>query len=148
MLIDPAYVLFETDHWQLNHHLTSRLAGYLMLGAKAPVDSLRQFPRETFKVIQHGLAIPASGECGQHEQRTDFVVVQVKHAGGYRLIVKPTQIKRFVHQCAVAVLGFATRPECHLFSGVGADALAADGFAADVKSSDCVVEGRAFYFQH
>lgn len=44
MLIDPAYVLFETDHWQLNHHLTSRLPGYLMLGAKAPIDSLADMP--------------------------------------------------------------------------------------------------------
>ena len=40
MQIDPAYILFETEHWLLNHHLASKLPGYLMLGAKAPVDSL------------------------------------------------------------------------------------------------------------
>ncbi|MFY0752496.1 HIT family protein [Pseudomonas sp. NFX5] len=40
MQIDPANILFETEHWLLNHHLASKLPGYLMLGAKAPVDSL------------------------------------------------------------------------------------------------------------
>ncbi len=37
MQIDPAYILLETEHWQLNHHLTTKLPGYLMLGAKAPI---------------------------------------------------------------------------------------------------------------
>lgn len=40
MQIDPAFVLHETRHWRLNHHLTSALPGYLMLGAKAPIHSL------------------------------------------------------------------------------------------------------------
>jgi diadenosine tetraphosphate (Ap4A) HIT family hydrolase len=44
MQIDPAYILFETEHWLLNHHLASKLPGYLMLGAKAPVDSLADMP--------------------------------------------------------------------------------------------------------
>ncbi len=37
MQIDPAYILLETEHWQLNHHLASKLPGYLMLGAKARI---------------------------------------------------------------------------------------------------------------
>lgn len=40
MQIDPAYLLLETEHWRLNHHLASKLPGYLMLGAKAPIHSL------------------------------------------------------------------------------------------------------------
>lgn len=44
MQIDPAYILFETEHWLLNHHLASKLPGYLMLGAKAPIDSLADMP--------------------------------------------------------------------------------------------------------
>lgn len=44
MQIDPAYVLHETDHWRLNHHLASALPGYLMLGAKAPIHSLADMP--------------------------------------------------------------------------------------------------------
>ena len=44
MQIDPVYVLHETEHWLLNHHLTSKLPGYLMLGAKAPIDSLAEMP--------------------------------------------------------------------------------------------------------
>lgn len=44
MQIDPAFILHETEHWLLNHHLTSKLPGYLMLGAKAPIDSLAAMP--------------------------------------------------------------------------------------------------------
>ncbi|WP_448651874.1 HIT family protein [Pseudomonas fluorescens] len=44
MQIDPAFILHETKHWRLNHHLASKLPGYLMLGAKAPIDSLAAMP--------------------------------------------------------------------------------------------------------
>ena len=44
MPIDPAFILHETEHWRLNHHLASKLPGYLMLGAKAPIDSLPDMP--------------------------------------------------------------------------------------------------------
>ncbi|MBT1259989.1 MULTISPECIES: HIT family protein [Pseudomonas] len=44
MQIDPTYVLYETEHWRLNHHLASALPGYLMLGAKAPAHSLGDMP--------------------------------------------------------------------------------------------------------
>ncbi len=44
MQIDPAFILHETEHWLLNHHLTSKLPGYLMLGAKAQIDSLAAMP--------------------------------------------------------------------------------------------------------
>ena len=44
MQIDPAYILLETEHWQLNHHLASKLPGYLMLGAKARIHSLADMP--------------------------------------------------------------------------------------------------------
>ena len=40
MQIDPDFILHETEYWRLNHHLASKLPGYLMLGAKAPIDSL------------------------------------------------------------------------------------------------------------
>ena len=44
MHIDPAFILHQTEHWQLNHDLASKLPGYLMLGAKVPVDSLADMP--------------------------------------------------------------------------------------------------------
>ncbi|MGB3122667.1 MAG: HIT family protein [Pseudomonas sp.] len=44
MQIDPAFILHQTEHWQLNHHLTSKLPGYLMLGARAPAHSLAEMP--------------------------------------------------------------------------------------------------------
>lgn len=44
MPIDPAFVLHETEHWVLNHHMTSALPGYVMLGAKAPIHSLADMP--------------------------------------------------------------------------------------------------------
>jgi diadenosine tetraphosphate (Ap4A) HIT family hydrolase len=44
MKIDPSFVVHETEHWLLNHHLSSALPGYLMLGAKAPAHSLADMP--------------------------------------------------------------------------------------------------------
>ncbi len=44
MQIDPAYLLHETEHWRLNHHMASALPGYLMLEAKAPIHSLADMP--------------------------------------------------------------------------------------------------------
>ncbi|MHA6575979.1 HIT family protein [Pseudomonas yamanorum] len=44
MKIDPSFVVHETEHWLLNHHLSSTLPGYLMLGAKAPIHSLADMP--------------------------------------------------------------------------------------------------------
>lgn len=44
MKIDPAFVLHETEHWRLNHHQSSALPGYLMLGANAPIHSLADMP--------------------------------------------------------------------------------------------------------
>ena len=44
MQIDPAYILLETEHWRLNHHVDSALPGYLMLGARAPIHSLAAMP--------------------------------------------------------------------------------------------------------
>ncbi|MFO2466297.1 HIT family protein [Pseudomonas sp. 15FMM2] len=40
MKIDPSFILHETEHWLLNHHLGSALPGYLMLGAKENIHSL------------------------------------------------------------------------------------------------------------
>lgn len=44
MQIDPAFIVYETEHWRLNHHQASTLPGYLMLGAKAPIHSLADMP--------------------------------------------------------------------------------------------------------
>jgi diadenosine tetraphosphate (Ap4A) HIT family hydrolase len=44
MPIDPSFILHQTDHWVLNHHLSSALPGYLMLGARAPIHSLADLP--------------------------------------------------------------------------------------------------------
>ena len=45
MHIDPTYILYETEHWLLNHHLASTLPGYLMLGAKTQCQSLARVTR-------------------------------------------------------------------------------------------------------
>ncbi|MGY2228758.1 HIT family protein [Pseudomonas tolaasii] len=44
MQIDPAFIVYETEHWRLNHHQASKLPGYLMLGARAPIHSLADMP--------------------------------------------------------------------------------------------------------
>lgn len=38
--IPQSFIVHETDHWVLNHSFASALPGYLILDAKAPVDSL------------------------------------------------------------------------------------------------------------
>lgn len=44
MDIPQEYIVHESEHWIVNHHLTSHLPGYLMLGSRAPVDSLADLP--------------------------------------------------------------------------------------------------------
>ena len=44
MEIAPHFILHETTHWLVNHHLASALPGYLMLGSKHHVNSLAQLP--------------------------------------------------------------------------------------------------------
>lgn len=44
MTLPPRFILHETPHWIINHHLASALPGYVMLGSRAPVDSLADLP--------------------------------------------------------------------------------------------------------
>jgi diadenosine tetraphosphate (Ap4A) HIT family hydrolase len=44
MDIAPSFIIHETEHWILNHHLSSALPGYLMLGSRAQVNSLAELP--------------------------------------------------------------------------------------------------------
>lgn len=42
MALPPRFILHETPHWIINHHLASALPGYVMLGSRVPVDSLAE----------------------------------------------------------------------------------------------------------
>ncbi|TBN34347.1 HIT family protein [Pseudomonas sp. BGI-2] len=44
MEVAPQFIILETTHWLLNHHLSSALPGYVMLGAKTHVNSLAELP--------------------------------------------------------------------------------------------------------
>lgn len=44
MEIAPQFVIHQTDHWIINHHLASALPGYLMLATKMPTSSLAELP--------------------------------------------------------------------------------------------------------
>ncbi|MHC8395504.1 HIT family protein [Pseudomonas sp. LB3P93] len=44
MEVASQFVILETTHWLLNHHLSSALPGYLMLGSKTHVNSLAELP--------------------------------------------------------------------------------------------------------
>ncbi|WP_256830750.1 HIT family protein [Pseudomonas sp. Pse1] len=46
MDIPPRFIIHETAHWILNHHMGSALPGYLMLGSKVPVQSLSDLPAD------------------------------------------------------------------------------------------------------
>ncbi|WP_242207443.1 MULTISPECIES: HIT family protein [unclassified Pseudomonas] len=40
MEIAPDFIIHETEHWIINHHLANTLPGYLMLGTKVETTSL------------------------------------------------------------------------------------------------------------
>src|SRR5471030_1144782 len=42
MELAPHFIIHETAHWILNHHLSSALHGYLMLGSRTHVNSLAE----------------------------------------------------------------------------------------------------------
>ncbi|MBZ9781574.1 HIT family protein [Pseudomonas sp. REP124] len=46
MDIAPRFIIHETEHWILNHHMSSKLPGYLVLGTRYPVRSLSDLPEE------------------------------------------------------------------------------------------------------
>ena len=44
MDIDPKFIIHETAHWVLNHHMSTKLPGYLVLGTKHRVHALFDLP--------------------------------------------------------------------------------------------------------
>ena len=44
MEIPAQFIIHETTHWIVNHHMSSALPGYLVLGSKAYVHSLGDLP--------------------------------------------------------------------------------------------------------
>ncbi|WP_460157119.1 HIT family protein [Pseudomonas sp. S2_H10] len=42
MEIAPQFIIHQTDHWIINHHLSSALPGYLMLATKMQTSSLAE----------------------------------------------------------------------------------------------------------
>ena len=44
MEVAPRFIIHETAHWILNHHMSSALPGYLMLGSRKHVNSLAELP--------------------------------------------------------------------------------------------------------
>jgi diadenosine tetraphosphate (Ap4A) HIT family hydrolase len=46
MDIAPRFIIHETAHWILNHHMSSALPGYLVLGTRYNVNSLSDLPEQ------------------------------------------------------------------------------------------------------
>lgn len=76
--LPPQFIIHETTHWAVNHHMTSALPGYLMLGAKAHVNSLAQ------------LSGPALAELGG-------LMAEIQNALETQLNPKWLYISRFGH---------------------------------------------------
>ena len=79
MEIAPGFIVHETEHWIINHHLASALPGYLMLGTKVATTSLAD------------LSPDALAEMGGLLAKTQQVMEQ-------RLKPKHLYIGRFGHQ--------------------------------------------------
>ncbi len=60
-------IVFETDHWIVNHRVDSILAGYLMVGAKAETNDLSRLPDA------------AQAELGRHLATTQRVLRELFH---------------------------------------------------------------------
>lgn len=76
--IPHEFVVHETEHWVINHSFASALPGYLILGSKAPVDSLADLP------------IAALHEFGELLARSQSLVLQT-------LAPKRLYISRYGH---------------------------------------------------
>ncbi|TMU71868.1 HIT family protein [Pseudomonas fluorescens] len=79
MEIAPHFIVHETDHWIINHHLASALPGYLMLGTKIDTTSLAE------------LSLDALAELGGLLARTQQVIER-------QLKPKRLYISRFGHE--------------------------------------------------
>lgn len=84
MQIDPAFILFETEHWRLNHHLASALPGYLMLGAKAPIHSLADMPQAALAELG-GLLANIQRVMETHLQPKWLYISRYGHMPGFPL---------------------------------------------------------------
>lgn len=62
--IPAEFIVHETEHWVLNHNFATALPGYLILGSKAPVDSLAD------------LSVQALNEFGQLLAKSQSIVQQ------------------------------------------------------------------------
>ncbi|WP_223590326.1 HIT family protein [Pseudomonas sp. A-R-19] len=78
MEIAPQFIIHETDHWIINHHLASALPGYLMLATKIHTSSLAE------------LSSAALAELGVLLARTQQAIEQ-------QLLPKRLYIGRFGH---------------------------------------------------
>lgn len=54
--IAPEFIILQTDHWVLNHHLSSALPGYLMLGSRSRANSLAELPESALTEMARGAA--------------------------------------------------------------------------------------------
>jgi diadenosine tetraphosphate (Ap4A) HIT family hydrolase len=78
MEIAPQFIIHETDHWIINHHLANALPGYLMLATKMHTSSLAE------------LSSAALAELGGLLARTQQAIEQ-------QLLPKRLYIGRFGH---------------------------------------------------
>ena len=54
MDIAPRFIIHETAHWILNHHMSSALPGYLVLGTRHNANSLSDLPEQA--LVEMGTA--------------------------------------------------------------------------------------------
>ncbi|WP_447759501.1 HIT family protein [Pseudomonas moraviensis] len=84
MEIAPHFIIHETDHWVINHHLASALPGYLMLGTKLRTTSLTE------------LSADALAGLGGLLAKTQNIIEQ-------QLLPKRLYIGRFGHESGLPI---------------------------------------------
>jgi diadenosine tetraphosphate (Ap4A) HIT family hydrolase len=77
-------IIFQSEHWTLNHRIDCALPGYLMLGARAPVSELSSLSQKALEEL--GPLLAAAQRALTAILRPDhFYVGRYGHSHGYSI---------------------------------------------------------------
>lgn len=82
MDIAPRFIIHETAHWILNHHMSSALPGYLVLGTRHNANSLSDLPEQA--LVEMGVLLASIQKTLQAELKPKWLYIsRFGHVPGY-----------------------------------------------------------------
>jgi diadenosine tetraphosphate (Ap4A) HIT family hydrolase len=73
MDIAPRFIIHETAHWILNHHMSSALPGYLVLGTRHNANSLSDLPEQA--LVEMGVLLASIQKTLQAELKPKWLYI-------------------------------------------------------------------------